>query len=202
MEAPRKRGLSGLDNHGNASIGITDPSFIQLSRDPDIYVKDNFFSCCECQALMLNLACDRPSTTEFGQSENRTSKSCRIIGDFVPTSRIHDLIPVPSKNFEPIGAIQYEEGGRYAYHHDYFKEDHSCGNRIATVLVYLNDNEAGTHFKELDITVVPKRGRCLVFFPCFKNGERDPRLLHAGCTVETKRKYILQTWVRLRPYTQ
>ncbi len=49
--------------------------------------------------------------------------------------------------------------------------------RAATLLVYLNDVAAGgaTRFERLGVTVAPRAGRALLFFPAFADGSPDAR---------------------------
>ena len=58
--------------------------------------------------------------------------------------------------------------------------------RQATLLLYLNDVEEGgcTHFDQLNLSIHPKCGKALLFFPAFSNGTPDPRcaLLYMTCT--------------------
>lgn len=71
------------------------------------------------------------------------------------------------------------------------------GQRIATVLCYLNDVSQGgaTVFRKVDVHVTPKKGRALIFFPAFLNGELDMNALHAAMpAVDTK--WVSQVWIR------
>lgn len=71
------------------------------------------------------------------------------------------------------------------------------GQRIGTLLVYLNDVPSGgcTYFNVLDLRVRPRGGRALLFFPCFADGSVDERMLHtAERAVDTK--HIAQLWIR------
>ena len=71
-------------------------------------------------------------------------------------------------------------------HHDYIEHHikNQQGVRILTSYLYLNDVEAGggTRFTDLNITVMPKRGRAL-FWPSVLNDsphEKDRRTNHQG----------------------
>ena len=84
---------------------------------------------------------------------------------------------------------------KYDEHHDYieYEQNRMEGPRILTVYLYLNDVEAGggTRFPGLDITVMPKRGRVLVW-PSVLNdepSEKDFRTNHAALPVEAGVKY-------------
>ena len=45
------------------------------------------------------------------------------------------------------------------------------------------------------LTVQPRRGDALVFFPAFVDGTLDHRMLHSGLAVRGGEKWICNTWV-------
>merc|ERR1712188_298713 len=53
---------------------------------------------------------------------------------------------------------------------------------VATVLVYLNDVARGgcTSFSKLGLSIQPKKGTALVFFPASLDGMLDQHYLHAA----------------------
>lgn len=59
------------------------------------------------------------------------------------------------------------------------------GNRIATVLFYMNDVIQGgaTVFPKIRASVSPRKGSATVWFNLFKSGDGDYRTLHAACPV-------------------
>jgi prolyl 4-hydroxylase len=78
------------------------------------------------------------------------------------------------------------------------------GVRILTVYLYLNDVEAGggTNFNKLDITVMPKRGRALLW-PSVKNDKpdkKDGRTMHQALPVEAGIKYGANAWFHMRDF--
>jgi prolyl 4-hydroxylase len=77
------------------------------------------------------------------------------------------------------------------------------GNRICTVLMYLSDVEegGGTGFPNVGITVMPKKGRVLVFYNCLPGqpGRPDVKALHAGTPVISGVKWAVNKWCRQRP---
>mmetsp|Transcript_8762 Transcript_8762/g.13083 ORF Transcript_8762/g.13083 Transcript_8762/m.13083 type:complete len:352 (-) Transcript_8762:92-1147(-) len=102
--------------------------------------------------------------------------------------------------FESPTVIRYEKDQVLAPHFDANKaastEDANRGGQtLATLLLYLNDVENGgnTRFGLLDLTVKPKMGDALLFFPADADGLFDDRLEHEGCTaVDTK--WIARIW--------
>jgi hypothetical protein len=98
--------------------------------------------------------------------------------------------------------------GSYKLHHDYayLDEDDAIqqGVRILTVFLYLNDVEAGggTSFPRLNLTVMPKRGRVLIWPSVL---DSDPTMIdwnteHEAKEVEKGEKYAANVWMHLKPY--
>jgi prolyl 4-hydroxylase len=78
------------------------------------------------------------------------------------------------------------------------------GVRILTLYLYLNDVEAGggTNFDELNITVMPKRGRALLWPSVYddKPNDKDPRTTHQALPVEAGVKYGANAWFHMRDF--
>jgi hypothetical protein len=55
--------------------------------------------------------------------------------------------------------------------------------RQATLLLYLNGVEEGgrTRFSHLDLSIKPRCGRALLFYPAFADGNPDPRYVSPAC---------------------
>ncbi|MEI9890696.1 MAG: 2OG-Fe(II) oxygenase [Caulobacteraceae bacterium] len=79
--------------------------------------------------------------------------------------------------------------------------DGGRGQRIATVLLYLNDEglEGGeTDFPRLGFAHRGKKGDALVFFNVDASGQPDPRTLHAGLAPTQGEKWVVSQWIRDR----
>jgi prolyl 4-hydroxylase len=97
-------------------------------------------------------------------------------------------------------SVRYEPEQYYRVHHDYVLHniDRQQGVRMLTVFLYLSDVEAGggTNFDQLDITVMPKRGRALLW-PSVLNSkphDKDGRTTHQALPVEAGIKYAANAW--------
>lgn len=145
----------------------------------------------------------RTSTgTYFNRGENELIRRLE--------QRIAELVQYPVENGEPIQILHYEPGGEYKPHYDYFDPKQpgneqvltQGGQRIATLIMYLNDVEAGgsTVFPEVGIDVLPRRGNAVYFAYCSENGTLDTRSLHGGSPVGTGEKWIATKWFRERHY--
>lgn len=116
--------------------------------------------------------------------------------------------------FEAPTVIRYEAGQVLKPHYDANRsaatEDANRGGQtLATLIVYLNDVQEGgltrfgkltssSNYKQVDssevkLTVRPKRGDALLFFPADSNGNFDESLEHEGCPAVDE-KYIARIW--------
>ncbi|XP_055353899.1 prolyl 4-hydroxylase subunit alpha-2-like [Paramacrobiotus metropolitanus] len=109
---------------------------------------------------------------------------------------------------EDLQVNNYGIGGHFAPHHDYFGNiknpdavtDEEWGDRIATLLIYMTNVEAGgaTVFPLLNLTLFPEKGSAAFWYNKFKDGFPDWRTLHAGCPVLSGNKWVSNKWFRER----
>jgi len=126
-------------------------------------------------------------------------------------NRLAEVAGLPSENAEGLGVLHYAPGERYAPHVDYIPEtpanaEHLAarGQRVRTVLVYLNEGFEGgaTEFPRLELSFKPARGSALAFDSVTPDGAVDPMTLHAGAAPTSGEKWIISKWFRtkaLRP---
>lgn len=125
-------------------------------------------------------------------------------------SRISALVQIPVERGEPLQILHYRPGGEYKPHYDYFDPalpgneavlKHG-GQRVATLVMYLNDVEAGgsTVFPQVGLDVLPRRGNAVYFAYATEEGQLDSRTLHGGSPVSAGEKWIATKWFRQRPY--
>lgn len=110
--------------------------------------------------------------------------------------RIREILNIPIERYEEPQIVRYEMGQQFTWHYDALPASlakKTSGQRIATVLIYLNTVEAGgaTAFKDLNIRVKPEKGKALIFFPCSLDGVPDDRTMHAG-QISFDTKWIAQ----------
>jgi prolyl 4-hydroxylase len=120
--------------------------------------------------------------------------------------RIADLLRLPVEHGEGLQVLHYLPGQEYEPHYDWFDPSQPGfeaitargGQRVATVVMYLNTPEAGggTAFPEAGLTIAAQRGTAVYF--AYEGG--DTRSLHAGLPVERGEKWIATKWLRERPY--
>lgn len=75
---------------------------------------------------------------------------------------------------------------------------------MLTVFMYLNDVEegGGTHFGRLNLTVMPKKGRAVIWPSVLDEDpvEWDERTHHEALVVESGIKYGANAWIHLRDF--
>mmetsp|Transcript_2435 Transcript_2435/g.3594 ORF Transcript_2435/g.3594 Transcript_2435/m.3594 type:complete len:474 (-) Transcript_2435:172-1593(-) len=152
-------------------------------------------------------------TFEGKVSESRTSSnawcqnSCyedeiaqQVIG------KITNLTYLPEENSEFLQLLKYDVGQYYVTHHDYIgaDKDRQQGVRIATIFLYLSDVEegGGTNFPRLNITVMPKKGRALIWPSVLDNKphNKDSRTDHQALPVKAGVKYGANAWIHMRDF--
>jgi prolyl 4-hydroxylase len=124
--------------------------------------------------------------------------------------RISELVQLPIERGEPLQILHYQPGGEYKPHFDYFDPAHPGneavlkhgGQRVATLVMYLNDVEAGgsTIFPTVGLDVLPRRGNAVYFAYTTEQGELDARSLHGGSPVFAGEKWIATKWFRQNAY--
>jgi prolyl 4-hydroxylase len=123
-------------------------------------------------------------------------------------ARISAATRLPEPIFETPQAMHYAVGQQFRLHHDYLDPAVPAhvpdlkrrGQRIATFLLYLNDDFEGgeTAFPAAGISFRGAKGDALFFSNVSRNGEPDPRSMHVGCPPTSGEKWILSQWIRDR----
>lgn len=103
---------------------------------------------------------------------------------------------------EPTNVLRYQPGQEYKPHYDFFAgadeaafaaEIARIGQRIGTVLIYLNDDYAGgeTASPHLDWRFKGKTGDALLFWSANAQGQLERNALHASLPVTSGEKWLL-----------
>lgn len=158
----------------------------------------------------------RPSTVTGYNGDDlfRTSETCDL-DEAEPAvieldRRIGALTGIDLEHGEPIQGQRYAVGQEFKAHTDYFEATnpeyhqhcHVAGNRTWTVMIYLNDVDAGgaTRFKVIDKMVKPERGKLLAWSNLRPDGSPNPATLHHALKVRAGTKYVVTKWFRERPW--
>ena len=182
-----------------------------------LFIARNFLPPETCTALIDRIdRVRRPSTISDsnGDASYRTSET----GDLDPAdpvvidveARIAALSGLDGRYGEPLQGQRYAVGQEFKGHTDYFEPngvdfERYCGvagNRTWTVMVYLNQPDAGgaTRFKAIDKIVQPETGKLLAWNNRRADGTLNPATLHHGMKVRSGVKYVITKWFREREW--
>lgn len=112
--------------------------------------------------------------------------------------RIASLLQLSAATCETT-VIQYQPGQDYKTHLDAGSSpEQNSYSRIFTAVLYLNDDFEGgqTHFKHLNLDLIPKAGRLAIWSNKRPNGtEAHPLSAHSGEPVLSGTKWIASFWL-------
>jgi len=123
--------------------------------------------------------------------------------------RISSILEIDKDRFEDLEVIRYKMGDEFKLHSDFFKSFEALqaceenGNRIATIIIYLNDNFEGgaTDFPLLNVWVEPEEGKFLFFDYSNPDLKIKSSTAHHGRLVTKGEKWIAALWIRERKRT-
>ncbi len=180
-----------------------------------LFLRRNFLSPELCADLIDRIdRVRRPSTLSDpnGDTAFRTSETCDLAADdpavVAVEAQISALTGLSPEFGESIQGQRYAVGQEFKGHTDYFEPkgidfERYCGrsgNRTWTVMIYLNEPEAGgaTRFKSIDKIVQPETGKLLAWNNRRPDGSLNTATLHHGMKVRGGVKYIITKWYRER----
>lgn len=188
---------------------------LSLQKPRVVLVKD-FLSDEECDGLIeqarTRLERSRTINRETGSNDvhpARTSEDTFLNNGSTPLvrticARIAAFTRWPEQRGEDLQVLRYGIGAEYEPHYDYFDlKDPSTrkilkrgGQRVATVIMYLNTPQAGgaTVFPQSDLEIAASRGHALFF--SYSTPTPDSRSLHGGTPVVAGEKWICTRWLR------
>lgn len=199
-------------------VNLGYPGLHLINAIPPIYVVENFLTPYECEFLVTAANDSWSPAPVVGKgageiSTSRTSSTCYLAREDLPDymRKISMLTGKPVEHCELPQVGRYLHTQQYLQHFDAFdlsNEDGrrfaaNGGQRVVTVLVYLNDVPHGgaTHFPVVNLHVQPRQGMALVFFPATVDGLLDRNALHAALPAsEQYPKYVSQVWIRQGVY--
>ena len=183
--------------------------------EPQVY--PNFITDEECSYILESSKdhFENSDVVSGYDSTIRKSKTCwlRKTDDNIRSiiQRVCDLHQHPIENAEDLQVVKYDPNGYYNEHHDSCCDGtEKCvefnargGNRIVTMVLYLNDGFSGgaTRFINLKKDIKPDKNSGILFYPMNKKGDKCHRkALHAGMPVTSGQKYIANVWIRERQF--
>lgn len=192
-----------------------------VSERPRIRVIEGFASPAECDWVTaipqgkLNPAWVwDPQTGENRPDSSRTNRGLDLgprdmdVVVQVLRARISAASNLPLPVFEPAQIMHYRPGEEFRPHHDYLDPGQAgdraqiarLGQRIATFLLYLNDDYEGgeTEFLKTGFRYRGRKGDALLFANVDSARAPDPLTTHAGRPPTRGEKWILSQWIRDR----
>jgi len=193
----------------------------RLAR-PCVAVLESVLTADEC-AELIALARPRlkpstvvdPLTGEDRTAEHRDSEGMFFRLEETPLiaridRRVSALMGCPLEHGEGLQVLRYGPAAKTTPHFDFIVPSSDAsrdslarsGQRVSTLVVYLNEVEAGgeTVFPEAGLAVLPRRGNAVYFEYCNGLRQVDPLSVHAGAAVQRGEKWALTKWMRERPF--
>jgi prolyl 4-hydroxylase len=193
---------------------------VMAMQSPRVVVLGGLLSDAECDAL-IDAARPRLArsltvqTATGGEEVNADRTSQGMFFDRGESAllkaieaRIARLVHWPVERGEGIQVLHYRPGAEYKPHYDYFDPDQPGtptilkrgGQRVGTLVMYLNDPEAGggTTFPDVGLEVAPRKGSA-VFFN-YNRPHPSTRSLHGGAPVLVGDKWVATKWLRERVF--
>lgn len=209
---------SGVDAGPIVARILSQPGVQKVpSAKLDLFLARDFIGKALCEALIERIdAVRRPSTIADpnGDTAFRTSETGDLAAhDPVVQAverRLADFTGLDPAHGEPLQGQRYAVGQEFKGHTDYFEPQGAdferycsvAGNRTWTLMVYLNEPEAGgaTRFKAVDKIVQPETGKLVAWNNRRPDGSLNPATLHQGMKVRSGVKYVITKWYRERPW--
>jgi len=191
------------------------PEFQELRITPPVKLMENALTDEECNSLIEEARANLVPGKIYGDSgdpevsiKHRNCSASFVDDESLIGIQIRDkiskIIGIDKSRFDKITVIRYLPGEEFKRHTDYItgpngaKNIEKGGYRIATVLMYLNDDFEGgdTDFPWLRLWVSPKKGSILYF----DYSDPDPFVKraseHCGKLVTKGEKWLATIWIR------
>lgn len=183
----------------------------------ELYIVKQFLDPAFCARLSTLIDANRrPSTIADPNGDHyfRTSETCDLDASMPEIAGLDALLSawsgIDPAYGEPLQGQRYEVGQEFKAHTDYFEPNGQdfakfcsvAGNRTWTVMIYLNQPEAGgaTRFKVIGKTIQPETGKLLAWNNRRPDGSLNPATLHHGMKVRKGVKYVITKWYREREW--
>lgn len=213
--APAQAQLRVLEASGGASAKR------MLSEQPRLRVIEGFASAEECAWLIerardhLQRATIYKGSTALEVSQLRTNTECNLMLPLLDVvscaliARAARLAEVTPAFCEVAKVLHYAPGESFGPHGDFqdvrspsLREDvRRNGQRIATFLIYLNDDYEGgeTDFIKAGVRFKGRTGDALLFVNVDDAGAPDHQTLHQGLAPTRGEKWLFSQWMRGKP---
>jgi prolyl 4-hydroxylase len=216
LPEPELSRFTALVDAGDRQVKV-----LMALRQPRVVVFGDLLSDEECDAITA-LAAKRLARSETvatagdGSEVNAARTSDGMFFERCETelirkveARIAALLRWPLDHGEGLQVLRYRPGAEYQPHYDYFDPTHAStpailkrgGQRVATLVVYLNTPEAGgaTIFPDIGLDVAPVKGNAVFF--SYDRPHPTTQTLHGGAPVLAGEKWVATKWLRQGVFT-
>ncbi len=226
LAARARAGEAGLWGVLRASVDVkawlAPPERRAICEAPRIRVVDKFVPVEICDWLLARGA-GRYQRSMMFDGQKSTFLATRTCSDFkfdildadlvmqVVRERVAAVTTLPMAAFEPPQIFHYGLGEEIKAHYDalrlgdqaYGRGGTYKGDRIATLLLYLNDDYDGgeLEFPHVKLRHRGMAGDAVYFAHVDVNGVPDRLSLHAALPITRNEKFILSQWIHDRPFT-
>jgi prolyl 4-hydroxylase len=193
---------------------------VMAMKEPRVIVFGGLLADDECDAIVAaakpRLSRSETVQMDTGGSEVHAARTSR--GMFFERgenevckrveARLAKLLSWPVINGEGLQVLHYLPGAEYQPHHDYFDPSKSGtvpivargGQRVATIVMYLNSPEkgGGTTFPDVGVEVGPVKGNAVFF--SYDRPHPSTKTLHGGAPVIAGEKWVATKWLREREF--
>lgn len=199
----------------------TSPAPRELSAVPRIHTFSHFITPAVCQWLIARAPAHLTRALVYdpaaGQNVARPTRTNSVANFGIATVEFLDILlqakmasacGMPARNMEAPATLHYSPGEENSDHYDfvdpatpdYPQEIARNGQRMATFLIYLNEDYEGgeTRFPRLGLSYKGQRGDALFFVNALSDLQPDLRMLHAGMPPTRGEKWIVSQFIRSR----
>lgn len=200
---------------------LRSPAGRALCQQPRIAMVRRFISAAACDWLITHAKphLQRAQTYDLASGAAaadgaRTNSSAEFLPGRLNTmvafvrARIAAFTGMANAALETSQVLHYAVDEIFAPHYDFLNTKHAgharqvaqYGQRVLTVLIYLNDNYEGgeTYFPKLEQGFKGRKGDALMFWNVTPDGAPDPLTLHMGSAPTRGEKWLLSQWIRMR----
>ena len=222
-EAPRPERWSELRRRVDVRPWLLPAKFRLAHSAPRIAIAEGFLAPEICdwlvarsRPLLKPASIDDPATGQAQYAGSRTNSAAvfevaemSVVLHLV-RARIAALSDLPTSAMEGSTVLHYAPGEQFFPHYDfldtanpgYAKQVAEYGQRVLTLLIYLNEDFEGgeTDFPMLGWRHKGRKGDALFFHNVLPNTQPDRKTLHAGLPPTRGEKWLFSQWVRNRAF--
>ena len=140
-----------------------------------------------------------------GLSKERISMTATLINHdtLLLRNMASQLTGMPLSHIENLQVTRYKKDGKFDYHYDTDpkQKNQASWSRIATLMIYLNEDFVGgeTEFPKIQTSFIPETGKAILFWSVI-NGELIKDSMHKGCEIISGEKWIANIWIHSEPF--